>query len=68
MATKIKSDLKFIADHLPSNASYEDAMYELYVHMKIAQGKKSVEEGRVLNHEEVKRLCPRNGSGYFQFR
>ncbi len=41
MVTKIKSDLRFIADHLPSNASYEDAMYELYVHMKVSQGRKT---------------------------
>ncbi len=50
MATKIKSDLRFIADHLPSNASYEDAMYELYVHMKVSRGKKSADEGRVFEH------------------
>ena len=55
MAAKIKSDLKFIADHLPSNASYEDAMYELYVRMKIARGKEAAEAGRVLDHQEVKR-------------
>jgi predicted transcriptional regulator len=55
MQSTIKSDLKSIANHLPSNASYEDAMYELYVHMKISQGKKSAEEGRVFEHQEVKR-------------
>lgn len=55
MAAKIKSDLRFIADHLPSNASYEDAMYELYVHMKVSQGKKSADEGRMFDHQEVKR-------------
>ena len=55
MQSTIKSDLKSIADHLPSNASYEDAMYELYVHMKIAQGKNAAEEGRVFDHQEVKR-------------
>ena len=54
MHSTIKSDLKSIADHLPANASYEDAMYELYVHMKIAQGKKAAEEGRVFDHQEVK--------------
>ncbi len=36
MATKIKSDLKYIAEHLPADASYSDAMYELYVRMKPA--------------------------------
>ena len=55
MQSTIKSDLKSIADYLSSNASYEDAMYELYVHMKIAQGKQTAEEGRVLDHQEVKR-------------
>ena len=55
MTTKIKSALKFIANHLPSNASYEDAMYELYVHMKVAQGKKSADGGHVFDHQEVKR-------------
>ena len=55
MYSTIKSDLKSIADHLPANASYEDAMYELYVHMKIAQGKKSADEGRTFDHQEVKR-------------
>ena len=54
MTTKIKSDLKSIVDHLPSDASYEDAMYELYVHMKVAQGKKSADNGRVFDHREVK--------------
>ena len=54
MHTKIRSELKSIAEHLPSNASYEDAMYELYVHMKVAQGKKAADEGRVYNHDEVK--------------
>ena len=55
MATKIKSDLKSIVDHLPANASYEDVMYELYVHMKVAQGKKSADEGRMFDHQAVKR-------------
>ena len=55
MTTKIKSDLRIIANHLPSNASYEDAMYELYVRMKVEQGKKSANAGRVFDHQEVKR-------------
>ncbi len=55
MITKIKSDLKFIADHLPANASYTDVMYELYVRMKVAEGKKAAKEERVVDHQEVKR-------------
>lgn len=51
----VKSDLKEIANHLSSSASYTDAMYELYVRMKIAHGLKAAEEGRVIPHEEIKR-------------
>ena len=51
----IKTDLKEIADHLPVTASYTDAMYELYVRMKVAHAKQTANEGRVIPHEEVKR-------------
>jgi len=51
----IKSELRDIADRIPDSASYGDAMYELYVHMKIAKGKQAAEDGRVVPHDEVKR-------------
>lgn len=51
----LKSELREITDHLPVTASYGDAMYELYVHMKIAKGRQAAAEGRVVPHEEVKR-------------
>ncbi len=51
----IKSELKTIADHLPPEASYADAMYEIYVRMKVADGRKAADEGRVLSHDEIKR-------------
>ena len=53
--TTVKTDLKNIASHLPETATYADAMYELYVRMKIAQGKRAADEGRVVSHAEVKR-------------
>jgi len=53
--SKIKSDLKSIAEHISPNASYADAMYELYVRMKIVQGKQAADEGRVVSHDEVKK-------------
>jgi len=49
----VKSDLLSIIEKLPDSASYEEAMYELYVRMKIAQGRQAAEEGRVLTHEQV---------------
>ena len=51
----IKSELRDIADRIPDSASYNDAMYQLYVRMKIAKGKQAAEEGRVIPHDEVKR-------------
>ena len=51
----IKSELRDIADRIPDSASYGDAMYELYVHMKIAKGKQAAKDGRVVPHDEVKR-------------
>lgn len=53
-ATTVKAELKEIASRLPDSASYADAMYELYVRMKIAQGKKAADEGRFVTHEEAK--------------
>lgn len=53
--SNIKTDLKEIADRLPPSASYTDAMYELYVRMKIALGRQDVKEDRVIPHAEVKR-------------
>ena len=51
----IKTDLQQIAEHLPPTASFADAMYELYVRMKIAHAKQAADAGRVVAHEDVKR-------------
>ena len=53
--TTIKSELRDIADRIPDSASYNDAMYQLYVRMKIAKGKQAADEGRVVPHDDVKR-------------
>ena len=50
----IKEDLIDIASNLPENPSYSDAMYELYVRMKISKSKAAVEEDRLVSHGEVK--------------
>jgi hypothetical protein len=52
--TSIKSELREIADRIPESASYSDAMYQLYVRMKVAKAKLAAEEGRVIPHDEVK--------------
>ena len=55
MNLKVKNDLKYLAVHLSDKATYGDAMYELYVRMKIAQGKKDADKGRVVSHDQVKK-------------
>ena len=52
--TTVKTDLREIAERIPESASYADAMYELYVRMKIAKTKQAADEGRVVAHDEVK--------------
>lgn len=45
----LKSELQEIADHLPDTASYSDAMYKLYIHMKVAKGRQAAREGRFVS-------------------
>jgi len=51
----VKSELREIAKRLSPSASYADAMYELYVRMKIAKGKQAAERGRLVPHGAVRR-------------
>ena len=41
---------------LPDEASWDDIMYEMHVKKKIELGIKAADEGRVVPHEEVKRM------------
>jgi hypothetical protein len=41
---------------LPDEASWDDIMYEMYVKKKIELGIKAADEGRVVPHDEVKRI------------
>ena len=56
MVTKIRSDLKYIAEHLPADASYTDAMYELYVRMKVTKGRQAIKEDHAMSHADVKKF------------
>lgn len=51
----VKQIIRDIADHLPEQATFDDAMYALYVRQKLEEGLKDAEEGRVVSHEEIKR-------------
>ena len=45
-----------LISRLPVDATWQDIMYCLYVRRKIDEGIKAAKEGRVVGHEEVKRL------------
>lgn len=53
--SNLKTELKNIADRLPESATYADAMYELYVRMKIAKGREAAADGRLVPQDDVKR-------------
>ena len=55
IAKTVKSALRDIAKRIPASATYADAMYELYVRMKIANGRQAADEGRVVSHASARR-------------
>lgn len=40
---------------LPDEADIDEIMYRLYVLDKIRKGREAVEQGRMINHEDLKR-------------
>lgn len=57
--TTVKEEIQRLAESLPDNAAWDQAMYELYVRQKIAAGEKAIAEGRVTPHDEVKKRFSR---------
>lgn len=55
MFMSIKEQIHEIAEKLPENASFEDAMYAMYVRMKFEQGKKDIDMGRFLSTEDARK-------------
>jgi predicted transcriptional regulator len=49
----VKQIIQDIADHLPEQATIDDAMYALYVRQKLENGLRDLEEGRTYTQEEV---------------
>jgi hypothetical protein len=44
-----------IADHLPDQASFDDAMYAIYVRQKLERSLKAAEEGKISSQEEMEK-------------
>lgn len=49
----VKQIVHDIAEHLPDQATFDDAMQALYVRQKLEQGLRDLDEGRTYTQEEV---------------
>jgi len=54
MPTTKKQALNVIKK-MSDKATWDDIMYEIYVRKKIAAGIKAADEGRVIQHEDVRK-------------
>ncbi len=49
----IREEIRKLADQLPADASWDDAMYAIYVRQKIDAGRKAIAEGRLVTQEKI---------------
>lgn len=55
----VKEQVRKILDQLPDECSAEDVHYQLYLIEKVKRGLKSIDEGKGISHEQVrKQLAP----------
>ncbi len=52
----VRESARQVVESLPDQCTWDDLLYELYVRQKIDQGLDDVEHGRVVSHEEVRRI------------
>jgi len=51
----IKQIVHDIADHLPEQATFDDAMHALYVRQKLERSLQAAQEGEVTTQEEMEK-------------
>ncbi|HXU36497.1 MAG TPA: hypothetical protein VN937_09050 [Blastocatellia bacterium] len=51
-----KAEAINLISRLPDEANWDDIMYEMHVMKKIEMGIRAADKGRVVPHEEVKRM------------
>lgn len=54
-----KQEVLHILDTLPSDATFEEIQYRIYVRQAIERGLHDVDEGRTLSHAEVEQRLAR---------
>jgi predicted transcriptional regulator len=55
-SSAVKKSAMQVVEKLSDGCSWDDLMYELYVRQKIDQGLDDLEKGRVVSHDEVRRM------------
>jgi predicted transcriptional regulator len=50
-----KEEVQKMLEQIPDDSSFEDIQYHIYVREKIKRGLKDIEEGRILDQEEIER-------------
>ncbi len=50
-----KQEVREMIETLPDNVSYEEIQYHLYARQKVDRSLQDVEEGRVIEQEEIER-------------
>lgn len=56
----VKQIVHDIADHLPEKATFDDALYTLYIRQKLEKGLRDLDEGRTYTQEEVEQRLRRD--------
>lgn len=55
----VKESARQVLESMPEQCTWDDLLYELYVRQKIDQGLDDLQNGRVVSHEEVRRMMVR---------
>lgn len=55
----LRDEIGKLADQLPVDAEWDDAMYALHVRMKVAEGEQDIAQERIVDHEEFERRMAR---------
>jgi len=59
MGAVVKEAIIQLIEKLPDDCTVEDILYELYLKQKVDQGLQDIQEGRIVEHEEVKQRMSR---------
>lgn len=51
----VKKIIQNIADHLPEEATFDDAMYAIYVRQKLEHSLQSAKDGNITSQEDMEK-------------